>query len=77
MVVLCTVMGVTLFMFMLYHFNMVKDNITTNERIKRSDYMTFIERELVRLEKLKKSTESEEEIKVADAKIKKYNRDYN
>lgn len=44
-------MGVTLTLFLFYHFSMVKDNMTTNERIKRSDFMSFIENETKKLEK--------------------------
>lgn len=53
-IVLCVVMGLTLTVFLFYHFSMIKDNMTTNERIKRSDFLDFFEKEI---EKIKKNIE--------------------
>jgi palmitoyltransferase ZDHHC4 len=41
MVILCFIMGVTLFMFFCYHLSMVAKNVTTNEKIKKGDFMEF------------------------------------
>jgi len=51
-IVLCVVMGVTLTIFLQYHFSMIKDNMTTNERIKRSDFMDFLAKEINRIQKV-------------------------
>ena len=37
--VLCTIMGITLSLFLIYHLTMIKSGLTTNEKIKRSDFM--------------------------------------
>ncbi|KRX07062.1 hypothetical protein PPERSA_08739 [Pseudocohnilembus persalinus] len=39
MIILCGIMGFTLFLFYLYHLTLVKGQYTTNEKIKRSDAM--------------------------------------
>lgn len=48
-IILCLIMGITLTFFLLYHFSMIKDNMTTNEKIKRSDYLSYIEDEIKKL----------------------------
>ena len=39
MTILCGVMGITLFLFLIYHLWMIKSGFTTNEKIRRSDIM--------------------------------------
>jgi palmitoyltransferase len=36
-------MGVTLALFFIYHLFMVRANTTTNERIKRSDFLEYFQ----------------------------------
>lgn len=42
MVVLCSIMGVTLAIFLVYHLTMVSSDMTTNEKFKKSDTEVFI-----------------------------------
>lgn len=49
--------------------------MTTNERVKRSDYIAFIERELIRLNSQKESPPEGVDIKDIEFKIKKYSKD--
>ena len=49
MTVLCLIMGIALSLFFIYHLTMIKTGLTTNERIKRSDTMSFIKREISNL----------------------------
>lgn len=43
-VILCGIMGLTLLLFYLYHLSLVRSGMTTNEKIKRSDCMTYIKK---------------------------------
>lgn len=46
MIILCAIMSVALFLFYFYHLTLVKAGVTTNEKIKRSDCMSFIKKKL-------------------------------
>ena len=50
-VILCIVMGIALTCFGLYHLYMIGQDTTTNERMKRSDFLNFFDEETERLEK--------------------------
>ena len=39
MTILCGVMGITLSLFLIYHLTMIKSGLTTNEKIKRSEFI--------------------------------------
>lgn len=51
-VVLCVVMGITLLLFILYHLSMIKGDLTTNEKIKKSDYLSAYEKEIKKMSKI-------------------------
>ncbi|CAD8128147.1 unnamed protein product [Paramecium sonneborni] len=68
-VILCVVMGIALTCFALYHLYMIGQDTTTNERMKRSDFLNFFDEETERLEKQLKKAENEEEIKEVSSKL--------
>lgn len=51
MTILCGIMGLTLFLFFGYHLTMIKNGFTTNEKIKRSDLISFLSREIEKFTK--------------------------
>ena len=51
---MCAIMGVTLFIFVSYHFYLIKEGQTTNERVKKNDYIDYLKKEKKNLEKFKK-----------------------
>jgi hypothetical protein len=51
MIILCGVMGITLFLFFAYHLTMIKNGFTTNEKIKRSDLISFLSKEIEKFNK--------------------------
>ena len=51
MIILCGIMGLTLFLFFGYHLTMIKNGFTTNEKIKRSDLISFLSKEIERFSK--------------------------
>jgi palmitoyltransferase len=53
-------MGIALTCFAIYHLNMISNDTTTNERMKRSDFINFFSEETVRLEKMLKESTNEE-----------------
>lgn len=50
-VLLCVVMGIALTLFAIYHLSMISKDTTTNEKMKRSDFLSFFEEETEKLEK--------------------------
>lgn len=44
LIVMCGIMGITLFIFVCYHFFLVASDQTTNERVKKSDYIEYLKR---------------------------------
>jgi len=60
-------MGVTLLIFLLYHFTMVKSGLTTNEKIKKSCILSMLSNEIKRLGKEK----PEEDEKIQKDKVDK------
>lgn len=40
LIIMCFVLGVTLLIFVLYHFYLVSENMTSNERVKSNDYVS-------------------------------------
>lgn len=59
-VILCVIMGLALTGFLAYHLSMIRYDTTTNERMKRSDFLSFFVDESERLEKKLKSLASED-----------------
>ncbi|CAD8211756.1 unnamed protein product [Paramecium pentaurelia] len=68
-VILCIVMGIALTCFALYHLYMIGQNTTTNERMKRSDFLNFFDEETERLEKQLKDAQTPEDIKQVTSKL--------
>lgn len=78
MTILCLIMGVTLFLFLMYHFKMIKAGLTTNEKIKKSDITSFLKKEIEVLSNFKydlNEEKIEETKKVNNDKIEMYKRD--
>lgn len=69
-------MGITLVLFYSYHLTLVKSGLTTNEKIKRSDCMTYIKkavREALDLAKVETNEERKAELHI---KLEKLTSDY-
>lgn len=43
---MCTIMGVTLLIFVLYHFYLIAKGQTTNERVKKNDDIDYYTKEI-------------------------------
>jgi len=41
LIVMCAIMGITLFIFVLYHFYLIGKGNTTNERVRKNDEIDF------------------------------------
>lgn len=48
-IIMAAVMGLTLVSFFIYHLTLVRSGYTTNEKIKRSDFLAYIQRETSQL----------------------------
>lgn len=55
LIIMCAIMGVTLFIFVSYHFYLVKEGQTTNERIKKNDYIDYLKKEQKAIQKIIKA----------------------
>ncbi|EGR30266.1 hypothetical protein IMG5_136470 [Ichthyophthirius multifiliis] len=64
MILLCIIMGITLSIFFIYHLSMIRNDITTNEKVKKSDMMSFLEKEIKQIYLLEKEKQESEEIKI-------------
>lgn len=62
-VLLCIIMGLSLTFFLFYHFNMIRYDTTTNERMKISDFKSFFEDEVKKFDKISNTSEDKEELK--------------
>ena len=40
--VMCAIMGITLFIFVSYHFYLISQGQTTNERVKKNDWIDYL-----------------------------------
>jgi palmitoyltransferase len=40
LIIMCFILGITLLIFVLYHFYLISQNMTSNERAKSSDYIS-------------------------------------
>ena len=56
-------MGLSLTFFLFYHFNMIRYDTTTNERMKISDFKSFFEDEVKKFDKISNTSEDKEELK--------------
>lgn len=45
LIIMCAIMGVTLLIFVSYHFYLIAGNQTTNERVKSNDYLDELKNE--------------------------------
>lgn len=41
LIVMCAIMGITLFIFVFYHFYLIGKGQTTNERVKKNDDIDY------------------------------------
>ena len=74
--ILCIVMGITLLIFFLYHLKMVGSGLTTNERIKKSDIINILEKEIKKIKNIPKNEKIDEKEKIKlEKKIEVYKRD--
>lgn len=62
-VLLCIIMGLSLTFFLFYHFNMIRFDTTTNERMKKSDFKSFFEDEVKKFDLISNTSEDKEELK--------------
>ena len=46
LIVMCAIMGITLFIFVLYHFYLIGKGTTTNERVRKNDEIDFYTKEI-------------------------------
>lgn len=44
LIIMCGIMGVTLFIFVSYHFYLIGQGQTTNERVKKNDYIDYLKK---------------------------------
>lgn len=45
LIIMCAIMGITLLIFVSYHFYLISQNQTTNERVKKNDYIDYLKKE--------------------------------
>lgn len=45
LIIMCAIMGITLFIFVSYHFYLINARKTTNERVKKNDYIDYLKKE--------------------------------
>lgn len=45
LIVMCAIMGITLFIFVSYHFYLIGVGQTTNERVKKNDYIDYLKKQ--------------------------------
>ena len=50
-IVMCAIMGITLFIFVSYHFYLIGKGQTTNERVKKNDYIDYLRKQKKYIEK--------------------------
>ncbi len=46
LIVMCAIMGFTLFIFVSYHFYLIAKGTTTNERVKKNDDIEYYTKEI-------------------------------
>ena len=51
---MCGIMGLTLLIFVIYHFYLIANGTTTNERVKKNDDIDYYKKELKYCEKVRK-----------------------
>lgn len=51
LIVMCGIMGITLLIFVLYHFYLIGQGQTTNERVKKNDEIDYYKKELKAISK--------------------------
>jgi palmitoyltransferase len=49
--IMCAILGITLFIFVCYHFYLIGEGQTTNERVKKNDYIHYLRREQTAIKK--------------------------
>lgn len=54
LIVMCAIMGFTLFIFVMYHFYLIGNGTTTNERVRKNDDIDYYAKEIKNSEKLMK-----------------------
>ncbi len=76
MVLLCGIMGFTLLIFFMYHLSMVRNDTTTNERMKRSDFMAYLKKNLKKAMDLEKKELADDKREDLRKKIQEMLKDY-
>jgi palmitoyltransferase len=54
LIVMCAIMGFTLFLFVMYHLYLINNGTTTNERVRKNDEIDYYSKEIKNCDKLKK-----------------------
>ena len=44
LIIMCAIMGITLLIFVSYHFYLIGQGQTTNERVKKNDYIDYLKK---------------------------------
>ncbi|CAK90969.1 unnamed protein product (macronuclear) [Paramecium tetraurelia] len=71
LIIMCIIMGISLTCFSIYHLYMIGKDTTSNERMKRSEFLKFFQEETSRIEKSLKDAKTQEEIKELSDKLEK------
>lgn len=66
LIVMCAIMGFTLFLFVSYHFYLIYKGQTTNERVKKNDEIEYYEKELKAVVKFERQFVNSEGQKIKD-----------
>lgn len=69
LIVMCAIMGFTLLLFVAYHFYLISQGNTTNERVKKNDDADYYTKELKYCQKLK--TQFNDQVREIDWKGEK------
>lgn len=69
LIVMCGIMGVTLLIFVMYHFYLIGNGTTTNERVKKNDDIDYFSKQLKYAKKIK--TKLNNEVREVDWKGQK------
>ena len=54
LIVMCAIMGFTLFLFVMYHLYLISNGTTTNERVRKNDDIDYYSKQIKSVDKLLK-----------------------
>lgn len=62
LIFMCAIMGIALALFVFYHFYLISQNLTTNERIKANDFIAQLKDEIKAKNKIVKEAGGEDKL---------------